>query len=70
MLFRKRNQLVGWLLILLGRRMTERMVRRRLRRFLAAFDPSPRRRSRRLPLLGAALAAVAAAALAITRQRH
>ena len=70
MLFRKRNQLVGWLLILLGRRMTERMVRRRLRQFFAAFDPAPRRRSRRLPLLGAALAAVAAAALAITRQRH
>jgi hypothetical protein len=69
-LFRKRNQLVGWLLILLGRRMTERMVRRRLRRFFATFDPAPRRRWRRLPLLGAALAAAAAAALAITRQRH
>jgi hypothetical protein len=70
MWWRKRNALVGWLLILLGRRMTERIVRRRLRAFFAALDPTPRARSRRLPLLGAALAAGAAVALVITRQRQ
>jgi len=71
MWWRKRNALVGWLLILLGRRMTERMVRRRLRTFFSALDPTPRARSRRrLPLVGAALAAAAAAALVITRQRQ
>jgi hypothetical protein len=71
MWWRKRNALVGWLLILLGRRMTERIVRKRLRRFLAALDPGRRARSRRrLPLIGAALAAAAAAALVITRQRQ
>jgi hypothetical protein len=71
MWWRKRNALVGWLLILLGRRMTERIVRRRLRTFFAALDPTPRARSRRrLPLVGAALAAAAAVALVVTRQRQ
>jgi len=68
-MFNKRNALAGYLAVMLGRRLTERVVRRRLRRFFARLDPAPARRSRRLPLIGAALAAAVAAAVVVTRQR-
>jgi len=68
-MFNKRNALVGYLAVRLGRRLTERIVRRRLRTLFARLDPPPARRSRRLPLIGAALAAAVAAAVVVTRQR-
>ena len=69
-MFGKRRALIGWFAFWAGRRVTERVVRRELRKRLARFvePPKPRRR-RRLPLIGAALAVAAAGAVVITRLR-
>ncbi|HYW28522.1 MAG TPA: hypothetical protein VE824_01840 [Gaiellales bacterium] len=69
-MFGKRRALVGYLAFWAGRRVTERVVRRELRKRLAAFvEPPKRKRRRRLPLIGAALAVAAAGAFAFTRLR-
>ncbi len=66
----KRKTLIGYLVFLAGRRITERMVRRELRKRLAAFVEPPRRKRRwRLPLIGAALAVAAAGAVVLNRLR-
>ena len=66
----KRKALIGYLVFLAGRRVTEHVVRRELRKRLAAFTEPPRpKRRRRLPLIGAALAVVAAGAVALSRLR-
>jgi hypothetical protein len=66
----KRKALIGYLAFWAGRRVTERVVRRELRKRLAAFvePPKPKRR-RRLPLIGAALAVAAAGAVIASRLR-
>ena len=69
-MFGKRKALIGYLAFWAGRRVTERVVRRELRKRLAAFvePPKPKRR-RRLPLIGAALAVAAAGAVVVSRLR-
>ncbi|HET7428695.1 MAG TPA: hypothetical protein VFJ66_04540 [Gaiellales bacterium] len=69
-MFGKRKALIGYLAFWAGRRVTERVVRRELRKRLAAFvePPKPKRR-RRLPLIGAALAVAAAGAVIASRLR-
>ena len=69
-MFGKRKALIGYLAFWAGRRVTERVVRRELRKRLAAFvePPKPKRR-RRLPLVGAALAVAAAGAVIASRLR-
>jgi hypothetical protein len=65
-----RKALVGYATYVVGRRMAERIVRRRLRRLLSVLEREPRRaRSWRLPVIGAVVGVAAAAAVAITRQR-
>jgi hypothetical protein len=69
-MFRKRKSLLAFLAFWAGRRLTERVVRRELRKRLSAFvEPPPRKRRRRLPLIGAALAVAAAGAIAVSRLR-
>jgi len=66
---RKRRALIGYLAFWAGRRVTERVVRRELRKRLAAFVEPPPKRRRRLPLIGAALAVAAAGAVVASRLR-
>jgi hypothetical protein len=69
-MFGKRKALIGYLAFWAGRRVTERVVRRELRKRLAAFVEPPRpKRRRRLPLIGAALAVAAAGAVIASRLR-
>jgi|tagenome__1003787_1003787.scaffolds.fasta_scaffold20970082_3 hypothetical protein len=69
-MFRKRRGLVAFLAFWAGRRLTERVIRRELRKRLAAFVEQPKRkRRRRLPLIGAAIAVAAAGAVAVSRLR-
>jgi hypothetical protein len=67
----KRKAAIGYATYVLGGRVARRVVRRRTRRFLGRLEATPRRRSRRLPLIGGA-AAVAGAAVAgaVAVRRH
>ena len=66
----KRKALVGYLVFLAGRRVAEHVVRRELRKRLAALvEPKRTKRRRRLPLIGAALAVAAAGAVVASRLR-
>jgi hypothetical protein len=65
-----RKALVGYVTYVIGRRVAERVVRRKIQAFPGTAQSQPRRLwSRRLPMIGAALGAAAAAAVVITRQR-
>jgi hypothetical protein len=68
----KRKAAIGYATYVLGGRVARRVVRRRTRRFLGRLEAAPRRRSRRLPLIGgaAAVAAGAAVAGAVAVRRH
>jgi hypothetical protein len=70
-MFGRRKALIGYLAFWAGRRVTERVVRRELRKRLAVWiEPEPpKRRRRRLPLIGAALALAAAGAVVVSRLR-
>ena len=65
-----RKALVGYATYVVGRRLAERIVRRKLRAVLGSAQKQRRRVwSRRLPVVGAVLGAAAVAAVVISRQR-
>jgi len=67
----KRNAVIGYATVWLGRRLTERLVRRHVRRRISELlsGDQPSRLRRRLPLVGAAAALGAVVAVVFTRQR-
>jgi beta-lactamase regulating signal transducer with metallopeptidase domain len=70
-MFGKRKALIGYLAFWAGRRVAERVVRKELRKRLAALvEPQRPKRRRRLPLIGAAVAVAAAGAVVVSRLRR
>jgi hypothetical protein len=70
-MFSKRKALIGYVTYVVGKRITQRVVRRQVRQRMAGLlEREPRRsRMRRLPLVGAALALAAGGALLVSRLR-
>jgi hypothetical protein len=67
----KRKALIGYVTYVAGKRITQRVVRRQVRKRVGGLlEREPRRsRLRRLPLVGAALALAAGGALLVSRLR-
>jgi hypothetical protein len=67
----KRKALIGYVTYVAGKRITQRVVRRQVRKRVGGLlEREPRRsRLRRLHLVGAALALVAGGALLVSRLR-